>query len=77
MPTFPYLPYDELSHKCAQFCTICTIFAQFCTIANELLYLKANRFKPRKAVFQFLLTNAKTNCARKKSPTQNPPEDKL
>jgi len=69
-PTFSHVSYDELPHKLAQFCTICTIFAQFCSNADGLLYLKANRFKPRNAVFQFLCTNAKTNCAHKKSPTQ-------
>jgi hypothetical protein len=42
-----------ISHNLAQFCTICTIFAQFCSVADGLLYSKANRFKPRKAVFQF------------------------
>jgi hypothetical protein len=47
-----------------------TIFAQFCPNADGVLYLKANRFKPRKTVFQFLCTNEKTNCAHKKSPTK-------
>jgi len=38
---------------------------------------ESKQIQAQKDDFQFLCTNAKTNCAHKKSPTQNPPENKF
>jgi len=62
--------YDEPSHNLHNFRTI---------LLNRqwVAFLKIKQIQAQKGSFSILCTNAKTNCARKKSPTQNPLEDKF
>ena len=64
--------FATISNFHYQLCTICTIFAQFCSTANGLLWLKASCFKSGKTFFQ--------NCAQipkqivqAKNPLPQPP----
>jgi len=61
------LPKPPIPHKKAQFCTICTIFAQFCSNASGLLQFKANRLKPRKTFFPKIVQKCKNKLCTQKS----------
>jgi hypothetical protein len=64
------MSYRTILHKLHNFRTILLN-------RQRVALFESEQIQAQKDGFQFLCKNPKTNCARKKSPTQNPLENKF